>query len=554
MRIHRLSPPVRPLAALVLLAGLAGLVSSPTWADPPAARAAAGAGALPKNAQHYLRFSYPAAMAVPVPAAVTTTGLPLPLLTQLQGYRNAAGQLGIYQSQGEVDASRNAFFQSLGSNGRSCFSCHRPGDGMSVNTGTLRQLFAASAGTDPVFAPVDGANCPSAVKPARGASGTVPPEAYSLLLNRGLFRVFLPVPAQAEFTVTVVSDPYGCNTDPTYATQIDPSTQEVRQMVSVYRRPRMSANLKFAVTPALTLGGGGLPNIDFITGLPVLDPRTGLEIGGNIMWDGREPTLESQAVSATLGHAQALRPPTEAQVAEIVSFEMGVFAAQLHDKVAGSLATSGPGATVAGGPQAMAELPVSFGIFTLYEGWYGANPADGAAATRRASIARGQALFNDRPINVSNVAGFNNAVLLGVTNPSTATCGSCHGNLQAGFDPLPAGQRDIGIGGHAEAFGGPAPSPELPIFRLSCKSAAAGAYNARTVLTNDPGQALITGRCADIGRRSVPQLRGLAARAPFFSDGSAATVEDTVKFYDKRFNMGLTPADITDLANFLRAL
>jgi hypothetical protein len=48
--------------------------------------------------------------------------------------------------------------------------------------------------------------------------------AYSLLLNKGLFRIFIPVPSQTldptphptEFTVTVANDPPGCNTDPAY--------------------------------------------------------------------------------------------------------------------------------------------------------------------------------------------------------------------------------------------------------------------------------------------------------------------------------------------------
>jgi cytochrome c peroxidase len=52
----------------------------------------------------------------------------------------------------------------------------------------------------------------------------------------------------------------------------------------------------------------------------------------------------------------------------------------------------------------------------------------------------------------------------------------------------------------------------------------------------------------------VPPLRGLASRAPFFSDGSAATMNDVVTFYNNRFNMGLSPQDQRDLANFLNAL
>ena len=35
-------------------------------------------------------------------------------------------------------------------------------------------------------------------------------------------------------------------------------------------------------------------------------------------------------------------------------------------------------------------------------------------------------------------------------------------------------------------------------------------------------------------------LRALASRAPYFHNGSAATLEDVVDFYDTRFSIGLT--------------
>lgn len=528
---------------------------------------------------HYFRFAYPAAMSAPLPSGATV-GRPFmfePVLEASQAYANTNGLLGIYQSSGAVLPSSNAFFQALGTNGRSCFSCHRPTDGMSLNTNTIRSLYMATAGRDPIFAPVDGANCPSSVPRTETVSGWLggrlgggrqsSRDAHSLLLNKGLFRIFLPVPKQTpdftavggppshptEFTISVVSDPYGCNTNPAYAQQVDPVTQETQQMISVYRRPRMSANLKFITTPALSLGSGRLPNVDIVTGLPIVDPSTGAAIGGNIMLDGREPTLESQARNATLGHAQALKPPTEAQISQIVAFEKGVFAAQSYHAMAGNL-MPGHGSTVFGGPKWMADQSPTFAGFALYDAWPTTSAFAGPTKGARASIARGQALFNTRSFSVSNVAGFNNATVLRATNPSIATCVSCHGNLQAGNSPLPGALRDIGTGGHATQLGGPALSKDLPIFKVTCKASYTMPYYGKEVLTNDPGQALITGRCSDVGRKSVPQLRALASRAPYFSDGSVASIRDTVLFYDKRFGMGLTTEEIDDLTHFLEAL
>jgi cytochrome c peroxidase len=70
----------------------------------------------------------------------------------------------------------------------------------------------------------------------------------------------------------------------------------------------------------------------------------------------------------------------------------------------------------------------------------------------------------------------------------------------------------------------------------------------------DPGRAMISGKWADVGAFKVPTLRGLAARAPYFHDGSAARVEDVVAFYDRRFRIGFTAQERADLAAFLKAL
>jgi cytochrome c peroxidase len=72
--------------------------------------------------------------------------------------------------------------------------------------------------------------------------------------------------------------------------------------------------------------------------------------------------------------------------------------------------------------------------------------------------------------------------------------------------------------------------------------------------TTDPGRALVSGKCADIGKTKGPILRGLAARAPFFHNGSAATLSDAVTFYNNRFTMGLTEQDKAALVAFLNSL
>ena len=75
-----------------------------------------------------------------------------------------------------------------------------------------------------------------------------------------------------------------------------------------------------------------------------------------------------------------------------------------------------------------------------------------------------------------------------------------------------------------------------------------------TVQTTDPGRAMITGKWADVGKFKGPILRALAARAPYFHNGSAATLDEVVDFYETRFNLHLSAQEKADLVAFLRAL
>ena len=108
-------------------------------------------------------------------------------------------------------------------------------------------------------------------------------------LNRGLLRVALPWPPRPiagravtpEFTIEVVSDPTGVNLDATYGlTSRQPA-------VSVFRRPRPVANLKYVMTP------DAIFNIK--TGeLTARDPETGELVGMNLMADARHLTLQQR--------------------------------------------------------------------------------------------------------------------------------------------------------------------------------------------------------------------------------------------------------------------
>jgi cytochrome c peroxidase len=58
----------------------------------------------------------------------------------------------------------------------------------------------------------------------------------------------------------------------------------------------------------------------------------------------------------------------------------------------------------------------------------------------------------------------------------------------------------------------------------------------------------------DISKVKGPILHALAARAPYFHNGSATSLSQLVEFYDQRFTIGFSAQDKADLIAFLNAL
>jgi cytochrome c peroxidase len=117
--------------------------------------------------------------------------------------------------------------------------------------------------------------------------------------------------------------------------------------------------------------------------------------------------------------------------------------------------------------------------------------------------------------------------------------------LNIGVADPPVSVADRGDGVHNQ-FG--LAVGDMPVYTLRNK------MTGEIKVVTDPGRALITGKWKDVGRFKGPILRGLAGRAPYFHNGSAATLEDAVNFYDTRFNLGLTEQQKADLVAFLRTL
>ena len=126
-------------------------------------------------------------------------------LNNLRPFDDPTGRVRTFSTSGEAQVN-NAFFQSLGTNGRSCVTCHQASDAWTVTPEHIRARFDASNGLDPIFRTNDGANCPSADVTTLSARR----KSYSMLLNKGLIRVSIGVPANAGFAVTGIDDPQNC--------------------------------------------------------------------------------------------------------------------------------------------------------------------------------------------------------------------------------------------------------------------------------------------------------------------------------------------------------
>ena len=141
---------------------------------------------------------------------------------------------------------------------------------------------------------------------------------------------------------------------------------------------------------------------------------------------------------------------------------------------------------------------------------------------------------------------------VGLGNPVKRTCSTCHGMHMTGMDTA-NGWMDIGTTNLPWAKEPPV-SPwsneqaGLPLFKVTCNNAVAPhPFLGRVIYTQDPGRALISGKCNDVGTIVMQQFRGLAARAPYFLNGSASNLRELVDFYDRRFNIQYTEQEKQDL-------
>ena len=501
----------------------------------------------PKNMSYTRPKSRAAAHLVGVPLlmGLGAVGANVPAMAQDNGVGPplSLDRVGVLESTstGRFNTgSTNGFFAQLGTNGRTCGTCHVEADAWTFTPLHAERLDRR----DPLFDPVDGSDCPP-VSSNQGPNSTN----SSMVLKYGVIRIQLAIPATANFTLASASNPKGC--------AVAPGSQSISGDLFLFRRPLPTTNLMFLSA---------------------------------VMWDGRESlqkittqageqstapllfNLADQANSATTQHAQgAPIVDTQAQQ-DIVTFETGLSTAQVvlvpnlgialldlgaqggADYVQNTLA---PAFSI--GVNDPLNPPFSNTIFTLYSAWEPSSPQHRRLSPVQQAIGRGEAIFNTTTFVVHDVPGLNSVPSDPLYNPAdplagqdvVAGCGLCHNNPNVGNHST-ALAINIGLTmAHPTNNDGSANNEldlaNLPVYALTNSSGA-------TVQVTDPGKAMISGKWTDVGKTKGPILRGLAARAPYFHNGSAKDLATVVSFYNQRFNIGLTAQQQSDLVTFLEAL
>jgi len=233
--------------------------------------------------------------------------------------------------------------------------------------------------------------------------------------------------------------------------------------------------------------------------------------GGNSVGTDQHAGLVNQANRNVTGGQQGSPAPPEV-IADIVSFEESLFTAQIIVPGVGRLDSHG----ARGGPEALATMTKTAGRFDLYDAWLGDKNR------RRAQIARGQELFNN-------------------VNTGGRSCSGCHNSANNGTN-INNTLFDVRTASAA------ARTPDLPLYTF--RNRTTGEIRQLT----DAGRGQVTGLWSDLGRFKTPTIRALAARAPYFHNGIAPTLESVVRHYEIHFGFVFTDEERDDLVAFLNAL
>ncbi|HEV2617865.1 MAG TPA: hypothetical protein VGU63_14790, partial [Candidatus Acidoferrales bacterium] len=144
----------------------------------------------------HFRVRFRVGLALSIMAAIATTVAAV-TLPNLFPFRDSSGLMETFNATGKFQEN-GPFFQSLGTNGRTCATCHVVGNAMGLSAASAESVYERTNGHDPLFAKVDGAVCPTTT--AGNALN------FDLVRHYGLFRIAIQLPpaANTQFKITAV--------------------------------------------------------------------------------------------------------------------------------------------------------------------------------------------------------------------------------------------------------------------------------------------------------------------------------------------------------------
>ena len=360
---------------------------------------------------------------------------------------------------GPVERGLHAFVDrevgGLGGNGRACGDCHMPTNSFQLSPANaegryqslqFRRQFDPKA-DDPLFRPIDADDFRT-----HGANASD----FSTLRRNGLIRITLPLPANVKLIDPATGQPSG------------------ETSVDVWRAVPSVNNV------ALTGPDGQV----FVS--------RGPNPGGGYQLDGRISTLQDQALSAFINHAEVQRTPAQQTLDDLAAFQLTLFSSSGVRALADALRS---GATSLPDPDPPLTPLEQQGKAVFIRACAQCHGGAGQSTTSPPIVAR----FHDiattcpRPVDTASPARFV-------------------------FAACPVGLTE-----------------KVRTYEFT----ANGSTVRRS--SSDPGRALLTGFVGgpppldDWNKLDVPGLHGIAQTAPYFHNNSAATLEDVVDHYIELF-------------------
>jgi cytochrome c peroxidase len=201
---------------------------------------------------------------------------------------------------------------------------------------------------------------------------------------------------------------------------------------------------------------------------------------GPFQLDGRQPTLQVQALGALVGHSEITVEPRTRFLDDVAAFEETLFSSTSVRLLAAALAN--------GQPPPPTDPPLN-------------------------DLERqGKALFAHH-------------------------CATCHGGptQTIPLTALPPAIHNIHVSKPLPPFMADLPFASSPVQPRRWAFRGPGQTVPVEVLSTDPGQALLTGSLDNLNFFDIPTLYGISKTAPYFHDNSAATLDDVVRHYQLEF-------------------